>query len=407
VIGTLDIEPWRQGAPFGFVGAAIWALWLYRAACSRLARPEENDFRTTTSVVVPCYREDPEVLLMCLATWLASEADEVILVVDVDDDECLRVLAQVDDPRLVVLDFVHRGKRSALGAGVRAATGEVVVLSDSDTLWRDGLLTAVQMPFVDPLVGAVGTHQNVYQRTTSIWRRIADWMLNLRYYDYVPAMGRKGAVVCVSGRTAAYRRSVIIPVLHHLEHEFFFGRRCVAGDDGRLTWLVLGSGFRTVHQSSARAISILPDTFTAFVKQRVRWARNSYRTYLTAAWKGWLWRAPFVSKVTVLQILLTPLTMGLSFSYVVSGRLELSAGGVILALVWVLVGRAIRSYSHLRRHPGDLLILPLYALVVIFVAMPIKAYAFVTMNKQGWLTRSDETIGGEGQRASTLVHEPV
>jgi hyaluronan synthase len=344
---------------------------------------------------------------MCLATWLASEADEVILVVDVDDDECLRVLAQVDDPRLVVLDFVHRGKRSALGAGVRAATGEVVVLSDSDTLWRDGLLTAVQMPFVDPLVGAVGTHQNVYQRTTSIWRRIADWMLNLRYYDYVPAMGRKGAVVCVSGRTAAYRRSVIIPVLHHLEHEFFFGRRCVAGDDGRLTWLVLGSGFRTVHQSSARAISILPDTFTAFVKQRVRWARNSYRTYLTAAWKGWLWRAPFVSKVTVLQILLTPLTMGLSFSYVVSGRLELSAGGVILALVWVLVGRAIRSYSHLRRHPGDLLILPLYALVVIFVAMPIKAYAFVTMNKQGWLTRSDETIGGEGQRASTLVHEPV
>ena len=34
------------------------------------------------------------------------------------------------------------------------------------------------------------------------------------------------------------------------------------------------------------------------------------RTYLTALWKGWLWRAPFVSKVTVLQILLTPVTMG-------------------------------------------------------------------------------------------------
>ena len=85
-------------------------------------------------------------------------------------------------------------------------------------------------------------------------------MVDLRYYDYVPAMGRKGAVICVSGRTAAYRRSVILPVLPNLEHEFFLGRRCIAGDDGRLTWLVLASGYKTVHQSTARALSMFPDT---------------------------------------------------------------------------------------------------------------------------------------------------
>ena len=63
------------------------------------------------------------------------------------------------------------------------------------------------MPFADPLVGAVGTHQNVYQRNSSVWRRVADWLVNLRYLDYVPAMGRAGAVPCVSGRTAVYRRA--------------------------------------------------------------------------------------------------------------------------------------------------------------------------------------------------------
>jgi N-acetylglucosaminyltransferase len=228
-------------------------------------------------------------------------------------------------------------------------------------------------------------------------------MVNLRYYDYVPAMGRKGGVICVSGRTAAYRRSVILPTLTNLEHEFFLGRRCIAGDDGRLTWLVLASGYKTVHQRSAKALSMFPDTFRAFCKQRVRWSRNSARTYLTALWKGWLWKVPFVSKVTVLQILLTPVTMGLTLGYLLFSRLQLTTAGVVAAVLWVLLGRAIRGYSHLRRHPRDILLLPLFTLVVIFVALPIKLYAIVTMNKQGWLTRSADSIGGEGQNAGTLA----
>jgi N-acetylglucosaminyltransferase len=404
-LDALDAQGWREVAPIGIAGIIVWALWLYRAVSSRFAKPVVSDFRTTTSVVVPSYREDPEILRRCVENWLSHAPTELIVVVDVDDVGCQERLRAVVDPRLRPIVMRHQGKRSALGEGIRAATGEIVVLADSDTMWEEGLLAAVQMPFVDPTVGAVGTQQNVYQRATSVWRRVADWMINLRYYDYVPSMGRKGAVICVSGRTAAYRRSVILPVLPNLEHEFFLGRRCVAGDDGRLTWLVLASGYKTVHQSSARAISMFPDTFRAFVKQRVRWSRNSARTYLTALWKGWLWRVPFVSKVTVLQILLTPFTMGLTLGYLLFSRLELTTRGAILAAAWVLVGRGIRSFSHLRRHPAEIFLLPLYALIVILVALPIKAYALVTMNKQGWLTRTASTIGGEAQGASTLVPE--
>jgi N-acetylglucosaminyltransferase len=394
---------WRDVAPLGIAGAIVWILWLYRAIGSRFCKPFVNDFSTTVSVVVPTYREDPQILQDCARNWLSHDPDELIVVVDVDDDECQDKLAEILDPRLQVIVFEHEGKRSALGVGIRAARHEIVVLSDSDTMWTDGLLRNVQMPFIDPLVGAVSTQQNVHQRTTSVWRRIADWMVNLRYYDYVPAMSRKGAVICVSGRTAAYRRSVIVPVLGNLEHEFFLGRRCIAGDDGRLTWLVLAAGYKTVHQRSAKAISMFPDTFRAFVKQRVRWSRNSARTYLTALWKGWLWQVPFVSKVTVLQILLTPVTMAMTLGYLLFSRLELTPTGIGLAIAWLLVGRGIRGYSHLRQHPAEVFLLPLYAVIVIMVALPIKAYAIVTMNKQGWLTRTAESSGGEGQSAGTLV----
>lgn len=388
--------------PLAVAGVIVWSLWLYRVILSRRSKPIESGYRATTSVIVPSFHEDPAILLRCLETWLSDDPDEVIIVFDVADLDTYDMVEALGDPRVLPVLFEHVGKRSALGEGIRRARGELLVLTDSDTSWRRGLLRNVQKPFADPKVGAVSTKQNVYQPSSSVWRRIADWLVDLRYYDYVPAMGLKGAVPCVSGRTAVYRRDAVMPVLDYLENEFFLGRRCIAGDDGRLTWLVLAAGWKTVYQSTAQAYSMFPSSFTAFVKQRVRWSRNSYRCYLTAIGKGWLWRTPFVTKVTVLQFLLTPLTMGMAISYLVFSRLELSVVSAGLALLWVVVGRGIRGLSHLRRRPADILLLPLITLVVIFIALPIKLFAFITMNKQGWLTRSEKTVGGEGQTAATL-----
>ncbi|MGR6963675.1 glycosyltransferase [Geodermatophilus sp. URMC 61] len=395
---------WHLLLPIGVVGVLSWSIWLIRKVLSGRYRSTVNLFRTTTSVVVPSFREDPDVLDRCLDSWLAQGPTEVIVVLDMKDTEAFARLTARDDARLSVISFAHQGKRSALGVGIRAARGEVLVLCDSDTVWLPGVLSSVQMPFVDPAVGAVSTRQNVYQPDSSIWRRVADWIIDLRYLDYVPATSRAGAVVCVSGRTAAYRRSAVLPVLEHLEHEFFLGRRCIAGDDGRLTWLMLASGYKTVHQSSARAQSMFPSTFRAFCKQRVRWSRNSYRCYLTAAWNGWLWRVPLVSQVTVLQILSTPVTMFAAVYYVVASASDDRGWQALgLSLAWVLIGRAIRSTSHLRRRPQDLAILPLVAVVIALVALPIKTYALFTMNKQGWLTRRADLTGGEGQDEASLA----
>ncbi|MBW3631161.1 MAG: hypothetical protein KY464_17985, partial [Gemmatimonadetes bacterium] len=62
-------------------------------------------------------------------------------------------------PRQIAEELV--GRLDLSGAGIRAATNEVLVLTDSDTSWEPGLLEAIQMPFADPRVGAVGTRQNV------------------------------------------------------------------------------------------------------------------------------------------------------------------------------------------------------------------------------------------------------
>jgi len=393
--------PWLL--PFGLVGIASWSVWLVRRVLSAMTRPVVNDFRTTTTVVVPSYREDPDVLMRCLATWVRQRPSRIIVVLDLADTEAHARITALALPGVEAILFRHTGKRSALGAGLRMVDTELVLLVDSDTSWEDGLHDAVQMPFADPAVGAVSTRQNVYLPKSSVWRRVADWIIDLRYHDYAPAMGRYGGVICASGRTAAYRFSVIRDRIEDLEHEVFLGRECVAGDDGRLTWIVLSQGFRVAHQDSARALSMFPDTFRAFVKQRVRWSRNSYRCYLTAVARGWIFKVPLISQVTVMQILLTPITMGTAVLFIaVAARSSDPATAIGLAALWFVVGRGIRGLSHLHRRPEDLWLLPLVSLVVVLVAWPIKTYAFFTMNKQGWLTRSADSIGGEGQSERSL-----
>ena len=393
----------RHMLPLGVVGVISWSVWLVRVTLSRLYRPVPPGYRTTTSVVVPAYREDPDILDRCLDSWLAEGPTEVIVVPDLADTEVIARLGQRSDPCLRVIPIVHEGKRSALGVGIRAATSEIVVLTDSDTQWQPGLLAAVQAPFGDPRVGGVGARHSVYQPESSVWRRVADWMLDVRYLDYLPSQGRAGAVACLSGRTAAYRRAAVLPLLPDLEHERFGGRRCIAGDDGRLTWLTLASGYRTVHQSSACTLSMFPDRLGPFLKQRLRWSRNSYRCYLTAMWKGWLWRQPLVCQLSVLQIVLTPLTMGIALGYLVRWLLYPRQYLATIALGWLLAGRALRGLSHLRRRPSDVLVLPLVAVMTVVIALPVKLAALLTMNRQGWLTRHADLLGGEGQGAVSIT----
>ena len=394
--------------PLGVAGILSWLIWLGRRIMSHRAGPITTDFSATVSLVVPVFGEDPEILSQCLDTWLDEPVDELIIVVDLHDHAAQQMLYRRTLPdRVRVIEFEHRGKRSALAVGIRAARCEIVILADSDTAWTTGLVCEVLKGFSDPLVGGVGTRQYVAAPETSIWRRIAAWLLNIRYEDYTPAMGARGASPCLSGRTAAYRRDVILPVVDQMEHEYFLGRLCVAGDDGRLTWLTLSQGYRTVFQPTAIAISMFPETMRAFFKQRMRWSRNSYRCYLTAAWNGWLWEQPFITQLTVLQILLTPITMSMALVFIAIGLYTHPMPYSLLLVVWLFAGRALRGLSHLKKNPQDLKILPWIVAITITLALPVKGIALLTMNRQGWLTRNAQAVGGEGQDHASLAGHTI
>jgi hypothetical protein len=248
--------------PFGFLGLIAWSVWLVRRGLTAFYRPIANDHSEATSVVAPAFREDPAVLEKAVRSWLATGVSEVLLVLPDDEPDNLERArdAFADDPQVQILTTDDPAKRNSLTIGIEAATQPIVVLSDSDTLWEPDLLRNLLMPFADPWVGGVGTRQRVLAPDSSVWRRAADWMLDAKYLTYVPAMSRSGAVSCLSGRTVAYRREPLLRVLPDLKGETFWGRPCVSGDDGRLTWLILNLGLKTVYQQNAVAWTMMPDT---------------------------------------------------------------------------------------------------------------------------------------------------
>lgn len=62
-VGQLDVSDLADQAvhlfPLAVAGIIVWSLWIYRVVLSRRARPVVSDHRTTTSVVVPSFHEDP------------------------------------------------------------------------------------------------------------------------------------------------------------------------------------------------------------------------------------------------------------------------------------------------------------------------------------------------------------
>jgi hyaluronan synthase len=379
---SLPVYYYVLGTPLGLLGLIRWGCWLVRRIPAALYRPVTAAFRLPMTVVVPVYQEDPDVFATAIESWLANDVEEVILVIDSSDGVCREVAARYP-VRVLVTDVP--GKRDALRRGWNAARTELVALVDSDTVWALDVATEAGKPFADPRIGGVGTRQNVYG-SAGFLARITDMFLDHRYFDENSSQSRLGrAVSCLSGRTAIYRRALLLAVEHEFMTETFWGVPCLSGDDKRLTTLILEHGHLTYMQRTAEVWSTFPDRWRTFFRQRLRWARNTWRSDLRALSRGWVWRHPFLA-YTMLDKAVSSVTLlvGPAFMiYSLAVRNWVFAG--VLALWWQL-SRSAKLLPHLRHRPSSFFFVPGYVMVSWLMAV-IKLQALLTIRKQRWLTR--------------------
>lgn len=380
-------------SPIGIIGTWRWSVWLWQKILSFRYRPfpkNEMASKLSLSIVTPVYNENSKTFLQALESWQKNSPNEIIAVIDASDVACIQTFETFarGSQNAILIVTEEPGKRPALARGARAAKGDIIAFVDSDTLWDQNIRDTLLAPFADPKIGGVAPRQTIIKANTLV-NKLFSIRFDIRFFHEFPYLMSVGNVLaCLSGRTAVYRREAMLPVIDDLVNEKFFGNKCISGDDKTLTALIQKNGWHTYYQQNACVRTPGMNRFSAFWKQNLRWARNSWRTDLRTLFSAWPWkREPLFAyhlldrAVSPFTFLLGPIYMGIAIS------LEHWLVVQIIA-IWWLVSRSVKIWPHLRRTPLDIFFVPFFILIQYPFAI-LKIYALFTLNYQGWITRWD------------------
>jgi hyaluronan synthase len=380
-----------------------WLVWLVKVLLSRQYRPWTEPYETSTTVVIPVVDEPLDLFREVLRRIVDQRPGQIVVVINgkrnVGLEEVCDDFAEVEWTWTPIA-----GKRHAVKVGTERAFGDVVVLVDSDTVWTEGTHDELIKPFADPGVGGVTTRQRILQPRRKFLTRWADWLENSRALYSMPAQSVLGTVGCLPGRTIAFRRAVLVRVMHDFMHQRFLGVFLEVSDDRTLTNLTLKQGFRTVYQSTSLVYTDAPLQLTKLIKQQYRWARGSqYNTLRMLPWM--IGRAPLLAFFFLADIALpflwlsSAIAWGIRYSQqggdnLYAGMLHVREHAIVaIILLTVLtstLAMCLRQARHLAEVPSDFLWMPFYILFSTLVLMPIRLYGFIRLGHVGgWGTRSD------------------
>ncbi|MFG2869699.1 bifunctional polysaccharide deacetylase/glycosyltransferase family 2 protein [Streptomyces sp. NPDC048338] len=224
------------------------------------------------TVLVPAYNER-ECIANTLHSLTASDHPiEVIVIDDGSTDGTADIVEEMDLPFVRLIRKVNGGKSSALNAGIAAASHDIIVMMDGDTVFEPSTVRELVQPFGDPAIGAVAGNAKVGNRESLIgaWQHIEYVLghnLDRRMYDML------NVIPTIPGAVGAFRKEALQRVGGMSDDTL--------AEDTDITIAVLGDGWRIVYAERARAWTEAPASLQQLWSQRYRWSYGS----MQAMWK--------------------------------------------------------------------------------------------------------------------------
>lgn len=291
------------------------------------------------SVIVPAYNEGV-VLRPCLDSILECEYQnlELIVVNDGSTDNTAEIVAEYGN-RAITINKPNGGKGSALNAGIRRASGEILMFVDADSVFTKHTIPNMIAGFRHKNVGAVcGNDQPV--NTHNALTKILALMTHTGTGLARRGLALLGMLPIVAGNSGAFRASVI--------RQIGGLREDTLGEDLELTWRVHEAGYEVEFTADAIVLAEVPDNLGALWKQRVRWTRGLLQT-ARLHWREFItpWKSMFhvyLPANFLLQIVQSILQLvalvGLAI-LAVFGAVEFSDWTATLPSWWVAVGISV------------------------------------------------------------------
>ncbi len=358
--------------------------------------PEGAEWPKVT-VVIPAFNEGPMVgrsIRSVAACNYPKDKLEVIVVDDGSRDDTFFHMQHLrrEFPGLVrLVRFIgNRGKRSALVAGFRAATGDVIITIDSDSEISPDTVNEMVAPFLaDPKIGGVAGRVAVLNRDTVMSR-----MLEVQFalaFDYGrAAQSVYRAVACCPGALSAFRKGVILPFMDEWENQKFLGRPVNHGEDQALTNIVLRQGYDTVYQRTALVHTLVPTNYKQLSRMFLRWDRSyivegfSFARFMFSRYRTSNRVLPivtfFVSNLRFVLVAVALMELPRIFDTNVGalgrGLVALALGAVFSAAYYLRFERSFRWLYGV-----------LYAAFALVMLQWILPWAFITVRDERWGTR--------------------
>ena len=193
-------------------------------------------------------KNEADVIERCVRSLVGSSYPrlEVVVVDDGSTDGTLEQLGELRDElgfNLIAMPE-SAGKKRALTCGATTAHGDFLVFTDSDcVLAEDAVERAISALVADPELGAVSGHARALNADTSFLTKVQDTWYEGQFSVWKAAESFLGAVTCISGPLAAFRREAIFNYLPAWENDRFLGREFRFATDRQLTGYVLGGKF--------------------------------------------------------------------------------------------------------------------------------------------------------------------
>jgi len=270
------------------------------------------DFTPGVTIIVPCFNEENWIkttILSCINQDYPPEKLEVIVIDDCSNDSSVEQIRgaiqeikasdtaqggyMVEERIRYIVQPYNQGKREAMARGAKEAKHELLVFVDSDSFLDPFAIRNIVQPFKDKEMGGVSGRTDVANTYTNTLTR----MQAVRYYIAFRIMKAAesffDSVTCLSGPLSCYRRDLVLKYSDAWLNQTFLGQKATFGDDRSMTNFILRH-HRTSYQDSAVCRTIVPNNYTMFLKQQMRWKRSWLRESLIAA--RYIWKKePFMS----------------------------------------------------------------------------------------------------------------
>jgi cellulose synthase/poly-beta-1,6-N-acetylglucosamine synthase-like glycosyltransferase len=192
-----------------------------------------------------------------LALEYPTDRVELLIGSDASDDRTVEIARGIGERRVRVYDFRERsGKIGVLQKLADEATGDILVLSDTNTFFEPRALRMLVRPFADPRVGAVCGELRLQAPDGTLQSEGAYW----RYETILKTLeSRFGAVLGANGGNYAVRRTLFprIPLDTIIE-------------DMVIPLKIRGNGYQTPFEPEAVALEQNPVDPGAEFRRRVR-----------------------------------------------------------------------------------------------------------------------------------------